>query len=116
MEQLIRSGLSHLPVRSDTVDQVMNIFPGIDWGVSLVPWARGGTDAAAGYLMSVMLVLIFASIVGYFLAIIATAQARTFVVIRYIKDDYDISAEKPLFFEDEHVNPPLEKEDLNAVD
>ena len=101
---LIKSGLSHLPVDSDTVRETFNIFPGIDWGISLVPWTRGGGDEAVGYLMAVMLFLIFVSIIGYFLAIIATGQARAYVVIRYKKDKYAISSEPPLFFEDEPVN------------
>jgi hypothetical protein len=103
---LIKSGLSHLPVDSDTVHETFNIFPGIDWGISLVPWTRGGGDEAVGYLMAVMLFLIFASIIGYFLAIIATGQARAYVVIRYKKDKYAISSESPLFLEDEPVNEP----------
>ena len=70
---------------------------------------RGGGDEAVGYLMAVMLFLIFASIIGYFLATIATGQARAYVVIRYLKDKYAISSESPLFFEDEPVNAPVEK-------
>ncbi|MEW6412593.1 MAG: hypothetical protein AB1483_08990 [Candidatus Zixiibacteriota bacterium] len=112
MERLIRSGLSHLPVKADLARETFNIFPGVDFGVSLTRWAYGGTSEPAGYLMAFMLFLIFASILGYFMATIATAQARTYVAIRYIKDDYRISDEKPLFFEEEHVNPPIE----NAAD
>jgi hypothetical protein len=63
--------------------------------------------------MAVMLFLIFASIIGYFLAIIATGQARAYIVIRYLKDKYAISSEEsPLFFEDEPVNDPVEDGDI----
>ena len=101
---LIKSGLSHLPTTSDTVQETFNIFPGIDWGISIDHWARGGSNDAVGYLMAVMLFLIFASIIGYFLAIIATGQARAYIVIRYLKDNYDLTSEPPLFFEDAPVN------------
>ena len=104
---LIKSGLSHLPVDSDTVHETFNIFPGVDWGISLVRWTRGGGDEAVGYLMAVMLFLIFASIIGYFLAIIATGQARAYIVIRYLKDNYDLTSEPPLFFEEEPVNEKM---------
>ena len=65
-------------------------------------------------LMAIMLFLIFASIIGYFLAVVATAQARAYVVIRYKKDDYEIATESPLFFEDEPVNEPIE-DDADSV-
>jgi len=108
MTDRIKAGLAHLPVGSDTVRETFNLFPGVEFGVSMSRWTRGGSgDELTSYVMAIMLFLIFASIVGYFLAIIATAQARAYVVIRYKKDDYEISAESPLFFEDEPVNPPV---------
>ncbi len=111
MERLIKSGLSHIPVKSDFVQYTLNVFAGVDWSISTSGWTRGGTGEAAGYVMTVMLFLIFASIYGYMLSIIATAQARGYVAIRQIKDRHDISAEKPLFFEEEHANPPIEEEE-----
>jgi len=110
IERLFKSGLAHLPVNGRMAREVFNIFPGIDWSFSLHHWMRGGTDQAAGYLMTVMLFLIFASIIGYMLSVIATAQARGYVAIRYFKDSHRIGDEKPLFYEEEHVNPPLEGE------
>ncbi len=108
---LIRNGLAHLPVSSDTVRETFNIFPGIDFGISLERWSRGGGEEAVGYLMALMLFLIFASIIGYFLAIIASGQARAYIVIRKLKDNYDLTAESPLFFEDEPVNERIEPSD-----
>jgi hypothetical protein len=104
---LVKSGLSHLPATSHTVQETFNIFPGIDWGISIDHWARGGGDDPVGYLMAVMLFLIFASIIGYFLAIVATGQARAYIVIRYLKDNYDLTAEPPMFFEEEPVNEKM---------
>ncbi len=101
---VVRSGLSHLPLRSDLVRGMLEVFPGVDWSFSVSQWV-GRTDYAAGHLMAVMLFLIFASIIGYALAVVATAQARGYAVIRYLKDDYKIEDEKPLFFEEEWVNP-----------
>ncbi len=105
LELLVRSGLSHLPLNTDLVRQTFNIFPGVDWSVSLSPLARGGAGSVPGGVMAFMLFVVFASIIGYFLAIISTAQARTYVAIRYIKDEYKISDEEPLFFEEEQVAP-----------
>jgi len=115
MTDRIKSGLAHLPVDSDTVRETFNIVPGVDFGVTLGRWTRGGGgDEAAGYVMAVMLFLIFASILGYFLAIIATGQARAYVVIRYKKDGYEIASESPLFFEDEPVNAPIGEDESQA--
>lgn len=99
IERLARSGFSHLPVDSSIVNYLFNIFPGFDFSFSLAQWARGGTDQAAGYLMALMLFLIFASVIGYIFAIIATAQASGFVAIRKIKDNYKIGDEPPMFLE-----------------
>jgi len=107
--RLLKSGISHLPANSPLVKETFNVFPGIDWSFSVSAWMRGAGNEAAGYLMSVMLFLIFASIIGYMLAIVATAQARGYVAIRYHKDSYKIPDESPLFFEEEHVNPPVEE-------
>ncbi|MCK4302408.1 MAG: hypothetical protein KAW91_06515 [candidate division Zixibacteria bacterium] len=111
---LVRSGLSHLPANSDFVRATFNIFPGIDWSFSVYRWTRGGGDEAVGYLMAFMLFLVFASVIGYMLATVATAQARGYVVIRYIKDTYRISEEASLFFTDEPVNPPIGEEGVSG--
>ncbi|MEA1980806.1 MAG: hypothetical protein U9N54_07520 [candidate division Zixibacteria bacterium] len=99
IERLTRSGFSHLPIDSSFVKYMFNIFPGFDFSFSLAQWSRGGTEQAAGYLMSIMLFLIFASVIGYMFSVIATAQASGFVAIRKIKDNYKIGDEKPLFAE-----------------
>ncbi|MDF1543973.1 MAG: hypothetical protein P1R58_02590 [bacterium] len=114
IEGLVRSGLSHLPLHSDLVDQTMSALPGLDWSISISKYATGGTDMAAGYLMSVMLFLVFASIIGYFLAILATAQARTYIAIRYISDGYELHTEDSLFHQDENLNPPIKDEESRA--
>ncbi len=45
--------------------------------------------------MAFMIFIIFASIIGYFLTIIAVGQARGYAVIRYLKDGYKIENEEP---------------------
>jgi len=102
MERWVKAGLAHLPVKSDIVRETFNIFPGIDWSVSLSKYIHGGSYGASTHLMALMLFLIFISIIGYFLSVIATGQARTYIVIRYYKDDYNIVAEKPLMDDNFH--------------
>ena len=48
------------------------------------------------------------------LSVIATAQARAVVIIRKLKDDYNIADEKPLFYQEDHVNPKLDAEQPEA--
>ncbi|HKK20194.1 MAG TPA: hypothetical protein VJ983_01895 [candidate division Zixibacteria bacterium] len=110
LELLVRSGLSHLPLRADLVRQTFNVFPGVDWSVSLTPLARGGAGSVPGDLMAFMLFIVFASIIGYFLSIVSTVQARTYIALRYIKDEYKISDEDPLFFEEEQIAPFMDGE------
>jgi hypothetical protein len=101
LAKLVESSLSHLPMRSDVVKETFNIFPGIDWGLDLLRFVRSG-DSAASYVMAFMLFVIFASILGYFMAVIGTGQAYAYVVIRYKKDGYRIDEEEPIG-ETEHL-------------
>jgi hypothetical protein len=110
LESLTRSALTHLPVRADLVRETFNLFPGIPFGVDLTGWAGYPTDSAISHFMAFMLFLVFASIVGYMLAVVAAGQARGYVALRYIKDNYSIAAEDSLFFTDEPVNEEVPEE------
>ncbi len=112
---LARSGLSHLPMRAEFARQVFNVFPGLSWGFSIPNLPYLPTHSFAGHILAIMLFLVFASIIGYALAIVAAAQARGYVVIRYLKDTYKISDEKPLFFQEEHINPPIDDETIPRI-
>ncbi len=116
LERLPQSGLAHLPVRSGLVAETFNLFPGTNFGVDLQAMAGYPTDSTISHIMALMLFLIFASIFGYALAIIAAGQARGYVALRHIKDNYSIAAEDSLFFTDEPVNDPVEGEAAAPTD
>jgi hypothetical protein len=105
---LAQSGLVHLPVRSELVHEVFNIFPFVSFGVDLRPLVGYSSDSPLSYLMAVMLFLVFVSILGYMLTVVAAAQARGYVALKFIKDKYSIAAEESLFFKDEPVNDPTD--------
>ncbi len=50
---------------------------------------------------------IFLMIWGYKLSIVATSQAYSYAIIRYIRDGHAITDEKSLFHEEEWINPPI---------
>lgn len=106
--RLGQSGMAHLPVRSDLMRETFSLFPGIPFGVDLRPLIGYPTDSTLSHIMAFMLFLIFLSILGYTLAIVAAGQARGYVALRYIKDNYSIAAEDSLFFKDEPVNEPVD--------
>ncbi len=108
LARLAQSGLAHLPVRSDLARETFNLFPGIPFGVDLRALVGYPTESAISYFMAIMLFMVFASILGYGLAVVAAAQARGYVALRYIKDGYSIAAEESLFFTDEPVNDPAD--------
>lgn len=112
---IIASGVKHLPIDSGIVAFMTNIFPGINFGFDLSSLPPGGTDSIAGYIMTVSLFLIFLIICGYALSVIATGQAYAYAVIKKMRDDHKITDEKPLFYEEEWVNPPID-EDKNKND
>jgi hypothetical protein len=114
LEKLVRGGLSHLPVKSEIVEQTLTVFPGVDWSFSLRAWARSGDSSAASYVMAAMLFVVFTSVIGYMLTVVASSQARAYIVIRYCKDGYKIGSEPPMFFEEEHINPPIEGDRLST--
>jgi hypothetical protein len=96
-EFLVRAGLYHLPIRTDLVDQMTNIFPGIKFAFTIPFYPIFGADRPVAFVMAFMLFLIFASVIGYFLAVIASAQARGYVALRQIKDGHRIAEEPPMF-------------------
>lgn len=116
LERLAKSSLALLPVKSDFVREIFNIFPGVDFGVNVAAMAGFPARIAISPLMAFMIFLIFASILAYLLAIVVSAQARGYVALRYMKDDYSIAEEKPLFFEDEPVNDRLTEDELAEFD
>jgi hypothetical protein len=112
--QLIKGGLGHLPVRSEFARHIFTLWPNSRLSFSLDYWSRVASDNPATYLMAVMLLLIFASVIGYMLAIIATTQAHLYVLIRKQKDNYDVASEEPLFYQEPWVNPELDATDPDA--
>ena len=103
------NGLPERPLRSDLVRELFNLFPGIPFGVDVAALAGYPTDSSISHFMALMLFLVFASVVGYTLAVVAAGQARGYVVLRWIKDEYSIAAEDSLFFTDEPVNDPVDE-------
>jgi hypothetical protein len=108
---LISAGLSHLPLGSDAIIFTTYIFPGIDFGIDFSQLGAATTDGSiAGYIMAVSFGLVFLTIWGYMFSVIATGQSCAFAVIKKIRDGHLISDEKSQFYEEEWVNPPIEKD------
>jgi hypothetical protein len=105
---LAQSSLSHLPVRSELVHEIFSILPRIPFGVDLRPHVGYPSESVLSYIMAFMLFLVFVSVLGYILAVVAAGQARGYVALKYIKDKYSIAAEESLFFKDEPVNEPVD--------
>jgi hypothetical protein len=116
LTRLAQSGMAHLPIRSDLARETFNLFPGVPFGVDLRLLAGFPSDSAISKFMALMLFLVFASILGYTLAIVAAGQARGYVALRYIKDKYSVAAEESLYFKDEPVNEPVEGEEQTPLD
>lgn len=96
-EWLVRAGLYHLPVRTDLAEQMTNVFPGIHWSFQIPYYPVLGAYQPAAYVMTIMLFFIFASVVGYFLAVLAAGQTSIYVALRYVKDSHRIPDEEPMF-------------------
>ncbi|KAA3632019.1 MAG: hypothetical protein DWP97_11835 [Calditrichaeota bacterium] len=95
LKSLVKSSMALLPIRSDVVYHACNIFPGVDFSFSLVKYAKFASHGPVSYLMAFMVFVIFASVIGYFLTVLAVGQTRAYVVIRYLKDGYKIDNEEP---------------------
>ena len=94
---LVKSGLANLPVRSELVWQITNVFPGVRWGFDIPSGSIWVSDSAAAHVVAFMLLVVFTTVLGYGLAIVAAGQARSYVVLKYFKDGYKLSDEEPLF-------------------
>lgn len=94
IKSLTAQAMSLLPYNSDVTQFMLHAFPGIDWGFSLSKYSVIGSAQPASYLLSFMLFFIFVTIVAYFLSVVATAQLRGYLIIRYLKDGIKTEAEK----------------------
>ncbi|MBN4057009.1 hypothetical protein JYU19_01730 [bacterium AH-315-J21] len=116
--QTFAGGARLLPMRGSLIDFTTNLWPklqiaGVDIGFDIGRWSKGGSDGFAALLMAIALVIIFVYVWGYGISILATSQTYAYVIIRKLRDDYDVTAEDPMFLENEWINPPL---DDNAID
>ena len=115
VSKTIAGGAGLLPLKSWFVKFTFDLWPeldnllGFNPGVDVTRLGKGGEETFAAYLMAVSLTLIFFYIWGYGVSIIATGQAYIYVILRKVRDDYDITAEDPQFMEEEWVNPPLDE-------
>ncbi len=106
-------GARMLPMRGWLIEFTTNLWPGlkvagVEIGFDISRWGKGGSDGFAALLMAIALTIIFAYVWGYGISILATAQVYAYVIIRKFRDDYDITAEDPMFLEREWINPPLD--------
>ncbi len=116
--QTFAGGARLLPLRGSLIDFTTNLWPnlqvaGVEIGFDIGRWSKGGSDGFAAVIMAFALVIIFAYVWGYGISILATSQTYTYVIIRKLRDDYDVTAEDPMFLDNEWINPPL---DDSAVD
>ncbi len=110
---MARSSLTHLPVRSEFVHEILNIFPWIPFGFDLRTQVGYPSGSVISYVMAFMLFLIFVAVLGYIFSVVAAGQARGYVALKFIKDKYSIAAEESLFFKDEPINDPVDQSPEN---
>lgn len=110
LRRLVGAGVSLLPTDSRVFEFFFNIFPGVRWSFDFDKLAGTSGGGIAAHLVALMLFVIFAAIIGYFMSSLAAAQVYTYAGIRKSKDGHDLSTEKPLFFEEEHVNAEIQPE------
>lgn len=114
--EVFAGGAKHLPFDGILVFYTTHLWPGLQslFGVDLFfnisAWGRGGPDSLATYLMSATLLFIFAYVWGYGVSIVATTQSYAYVIIRKLRDDYDVTAEDPLYLQREWINPPVDEQ------
>ena len=111
IDSIIASGAARLPLDSELVGFTTCLFPFINFNFNISSLAAGATGHWSGYIMMFMLLAVFIMIWGYKLSIVATTQAYSYVIIKYIRDGHKISEEKSLFYEEEWINPPIAKDD-----
>jgi hypothetical protein len=108
IRRLVGAGMSLLPTDSPLFRFFFNIFPGVRWSFDFEKLTGPSGGGIAAHLVALMLFVIFAGIIGYFMSSLAAAQVYTYAGIRKAKDGHDLATEKPLFFEEEHVNAEIQ--------
>ncbi len=115
INSILSAGAAHIPYRSELVSFTTNIFPGINFGFDIGKLlTHSGNNDVASYIMAISLSLIFLTIWGYIFSVIATGQSYGFAVIRKNRDGHAIGDERPIFYKEEWVNPPIDDEESNT--
>jgi len=93
---LVKSGLANLPVRSELVWQITNVFPGVRWGFDIPSGSIWVSDSAAAHVVAFMLLWCSPPCSATDWRSLRRS-ARSYVVLKYFKDGYKLSDEEPLF-------------------
>lgn len=107
VRRLVGAGFSLLPTEARFFKFFFNVFPGVRWSFDFDQLTGPSGGGIAAHLVALMLFVIFAAIIGYFMASIAAAQVYTYAGIRKSKDRHDLSGEKPLFHEEEQTGAEI---------
>lgn len=108
-------GFAHLPLDSPAAAFITHLWAntnGWEWlniGIDTNLWMSPGEMTTSSLLMAGSFLVILFYIVGYGLSIVYTGQAYIYVVIKNLRDDYDITAEEPLLMAEEWINPPIDE-------
>jgi hypothetical protein len=115
IESTVSSGAMHLPLKSALVSFTTNVFPGIKFGFDISALAGApGHDGAIGYIMAISLSLVFLTVWGYIVSIIATGQAYTYAIIKKIRDGHAVTEEKSLLLEEDWSDIPTQVESTES--
>lgn len=111
IDNIISSGMMHLPIQSDWIMFTTNIFPGIRFGFDISRISTGvAYEGITAYISAVSLFLIFLIIWGYIFSIVATGQTYTYLIIRKIRGGSDVTGETSIFSNSEKDIPSPEED------
>lgn len=95
---MISSGLSHLPLKSIPVEFTFNLIPGANFGIDVSTLAGSTINGDIfSYVTAFSLFLVFLTIWGYIISIVATGQTYAYAIIRKFREGYDTTEEEAIY-------------------
>lgn len=88
VDRLFSAAFGMLPIDSIPVRFMTHLLPGLSFGFDLARWGYGGSRAPGAILLAISFFVLFLTLLGYMISVLAAGLMRGYIVIRRLKDDY----------------------------
>jgi hypothetical protein len=90
IDRLFSAAFGMLPTESPIVRFMTHLAPGWSFGFEFTRWGYGGDRIPGAIVLAVSFFLLFLTLLGYMISVLASGLANGYVIIRMSKDKYSV--------------------------